>query len=594
MSHMTSPSRRLLVALLAAASMLLAVGPASAGAAPTAAPAEFFGSNIQALIRVGFVKPAAWATYLRAGGQAGLTIARFDAPWSWAEPTAPGADGVHHYDWSRLDQIAGLTAAQGIRWLPVVDLPPAWAETADNDLPDARQPDFAAFAAAFAARYGDNGTFWAQHPELPNLPIEQVEVWTEANSSHFWAADPNASRYLALYEQVRNATKSVDPTIQVLISLGWQDFQGFANQLYDAGLKGQSDGVAFHPYAPTARGVVVLTRKLRDTLTQRGEPDLPIYMTEVGWPEAVSGPGAYRAYDGPVSDASRAATTALAADAIAGSDCNVKDFIVYSLVEEQKDPTNLEDWLGLFNADGTPTLTLGALSGAAARWSTAGIRARAASSTTLQPLCHGPDNDQAVASYTMPPNGQLPIGLKIPVPATQPCMTVSATYYGNPLEDVSVFVRNYRGKQSGVVTRAAGQGALCLSAASRKQPFLVWSRSGALAASPVQSCRGSRCYPVFCRKAALKVKSRRTGATSMAFTLSVRCGKRIMFGEPIKINAINDAGAPTKLAAFFTAPKTQTIKVHWDAKHKPRAIAVRFGGDKAFKLPARVRGFPLR
>jgi hypothetical protein len=338
---------------------------------------------------------------------------------------------------------------------------------------------------------------------------------------------------------------------------------------------------------------VVLTRKLRDTLAWRGEPDLPIYMTEIGWPKAPSGPGAFRAYDGPVSDASRAATAALTADALAASDCNVKDYIFYSLVEEQKDPSNIEDWLGLYNADGTPTETLNALAGSASRWSYVGAKARTASTPALLPLCHGLSSDKAVASNTMPPNGQLPIQLSWPMPFATRCATFQARYYGDPLEDVSVFVRSYKGRQSGVVTRAAGQGQLCMAAASRKKPFLVWSRSGALAASQVQSCRGSRCYPVYCRNASLKIKPKRLGPYRMRLKFALKCGKRILFGEPIKINGLNPQGRPRKLKAFRSGIKTRTIVVKWKRQYHLRALTIRFGGDKAFQLVPRVRSIAL-
>ena len=75
-------------------------------------------------------------------------------------------------------------------------------------------------------------------------------------------------------------------------------------------------------------------------------------------------------------------------DALAASDCNVKDYIFYSLVEEQKNPSNIEDWLGLYNADGTPTETLNALAGSASRWAYVGAKARTASTPQMLALCH--------------------------------------------------------------------------------------------------------------------------------------------------------------------------------------------------------------
>lgn len=575
--------------VLAVALLAVALPAAPAVAAPTPAPPDFLGSNIQALVRMGFVPPTGWGHYLGGAAGDGLIVTRFDAPWMWAEPNRPGADGVHRYDWRRLDQIAAALAGRGLRWLPVVDLPPAWAHSADSDLPDAQFGAFAAFAAAFAARYGSSGSFWDAHPELPRIPVTHAEVWTEANSSHFWAADPDASHYLALFQQVRWAMKAADPAMQIIVSLGWQDFQAFTNKLYDAGLAGQSDGVGFHPYAPTARGVVVLTRRLRDILVARGEPDLPIYMTEIGWPKNQTGWTANkRAFDGPVTDQARAATASLAADALAASDCNVKDYVFYSLVEEERDPLNIEDWLGLFNADGTPTATVQALAASAQRWAGPwGQRVRAGRTPLLQ-LCHGESPDRVVAASPVKPGSRMPLQLTVPVPVRDRCFTIQTRYYGNPLEDVSVFVRTVRGKQAGVVTQADGLARFCLSKESRRSAFLVWARSGALAASPVVSCRGKRCYPLSCTRARLDVKRVRVRGRRLTLRVAVKCGRRVLFGEPVKVDGVDHRGHASRLKAFFTRDRTQVVAVTLPKRGKVRRVRVRFGGDGALALIARA------
>jgi hypothetical protein len=580
--------RRLLAVVLAACALgACGASPASAAAPPSAASssasADFFGANIQALIRSGFIQPQQWAPYLRTAAGSGLRVARFDAPWAWAQPRATSA-----YDWTWFDRVATALATQGIRWLPVVDLPPAWAKDGNDRLPPARYGEFAAFAAAFVARFGAQGSFWAAHPELPKLPVQDIEMWTEANSSHFWQANPDPNVYFALFTQVRQAIKAADPSIQVLVSLGWQDFQGFMTALYASGAKGQTDGIAFHPYAPNARGVAILTRQLRDILVAQGEPNLPIYMTEIGWPRAPSGPGAARAYDGPVSDASRAATTALAADALGASDCGVRNFIVYSLVEQQRDPTNIEDWLGLLNPDGTPTQTMQALTAATQRWSQ-GSRLRAA--TPALPLCHGATPEQVSSASAMAADGRLPIALKFPLPVRSKCFTARANYYGDPLEDVVVTIRQFRGRQSRVITNAAGEGELCLSAASAKKPFMIWGRTGAMAASTVHYCKGAACYPTSCRRGSLRVRSRRVSADRVRLTVAVRCGRRTLFGEPVKVTAIGSRGNATKLKSLLTgtAPTTFTVKL----PPRTRSLKVRFSGDKAFRLGPRVRGVRL-
>src|SRR3954471_8881960 len=157
------PVRYLLLPFMAA----LACAAPPAVAAPTPAPSDYYGANIQAHIRQGFVKPGGWSNYLRTMSGAGLRIARFDAPWMWAQPK--GAD--QPYDWNQMDQVALALATQGIRWLPVLDLPPAWARSADGSgLARENYGAFAAFARAFVARYGPGGAFWTTHTDLTPLP----------------------------------------------------------------------------------------------------------------------------------------------------------------------------------------------------------------------------------------------------------------------------------------------------------------------------------------------------------------------------------------------------------------------------------------
>jgi hypothetical protein len=564
---------------------LLAVPAGPAAAAPTAAPPDFLGSNTQSLFRSGNPRLANWPAFLGQVRNAGFGVVRFDASWALAEPEAPGADGVHHYTWAYLDGVARALARAGQRWLPVVDLPPRWAQADGTTLPDATVPGFVAFATAFTQRYGADGAFWRAHPELEHLPITQVEVWTEANSTHFWAGDPDPGRYLSVFNQVRDAMKAVDPGMQVLVSLGWQEFWNFTTALYDAGLAGRSDGIGFHPYAPTPAGIIALTRQLRTLLTRRGEPDLPIYITEIGQPDAV--PGATpspTAYTGAVSDAARAASASAAADALAQSDCNLKGYAWYSLVEPQTDPANVEDWLGLVNADGSPTATLQALGRSARRWAgPLGMLVRGGRRPMMD-LCHGRDARDVIRSDAMTNVVRLPLQLHVPMPARGPCMTLSATYDDNPLEDVSIFVRNAKGRQDGAVTKAAGTAQVCANTGGPTKPFLVWARSGGFAASPVLSCKGTRCLGVACASMAITSQLLKVKGDVLPLRLSVNCGGRVMSGEPVRITGVGKGGVKHRLAGVFTGPRTQVVKLPWRARWQLRYVRVQFRGDKAFRL----------
>ena len=76
---------------------------------------------------------------------------------------------------------------------------PGWAARRPGDLaaPPARPGAAQAFAAALVARYGPRGTFWAEHPDLPRLPIRAWQVFNEPNHTGFWSEPPYAPTYVA-------------------------------------------------------------------------------------------------------------------------------------------------------------------------------------------------------------------------------------------------------------------------------------------------------------------------------------------------------------------------------------------------------------
>src|SRR5581483_8751183 len=70
---------------------------------------------------------------------------------------------------SNIDAVVELTAAAHLRLYPMMGLPRSQGAAADATA-------MAAFVTSFAQRYGRGGTFWAQHPELPYLPVESYEI----------------------------------------------------------------------------------------------------------------------------------------------------------------------------------------------------------------------------------------------------------------------------------------------------------------------------------------------------------------------------------------------------------------------------------
>jgi hypothetical protein len=365
----------LLVALL-----VLLVAPAGA-AAQTGS--EFYGVNVEPLIKLGIVAPDQWNSYIAKMAAAGMSVARSDANWFWVEPNDPGG-GPDSYDWDNpasdtlsdegatavyqepesMDNLVRILAQNHVRFVPVLDGSPQWAQGSYPDvLQSSYYPNYANYAGAFAARYGPGGSFWSENPDLPYLPVEQYEVWTEGNSTDFWTGElcggydadgtedlsqvsQCASDYAAGLEQVSTAIHAVQPGSVVMASIGWQHFATYLGDLYsslasDGAPANTINAIGFHPYGVDAPAIIELDEQMRSELqaiaadpstAAYASASLPIYDSEDGQPTVASGPGATFSWEGEVTDASRAAMMSLASDALARGDCGVEDYLVYGIV----------------------------------------------------------------------------------------------------------------------------------------------------------------------------------------------------------------------------------------------------------------------
>ena len=53
--------------------------------------------------------------------------------------------------------------------------------------------DFARFLRALVARYGPNGSLWAEHPEVAAQPVRDWQIWNEPNLTRYWNVAPLGS-----------------------------------------------------------------------------------------------------------------------------------------------------------------------------------------------------------------------------------------------------------------------------------------------------------------------------------------------------------------------------------------------------------------
>ena len=324
--------------------LLLIAGTASAEAAYSG----FYGVNAQDL----FLLPSStWDAHLAAMRAGGLDLVRRDASWQTAEPTAP-VNGVHTYQWSHFDTQVAAYARHQLRWLPIIDYSTTWSGLVPGSLfsRPARIQDFTAYATALARRYGRGGAFWRAHPELPQMPVTRYEVWNEEDTDYFWRPQAAApERYADLYLATRSALHAADPVANVMVG-GLTRPNGvfptaFVQRMYAhrPDLRGHVDSFGFHPYDRTTGQVLNHVRHFRSLLQSVGAGDVPIDITEVGWPART-----------PSEDSARASALARLADQLPRSDCGVESLIPHTWVTFEQNVSSNEDWYGIENPNATP------------------------------------------------------------------------------------------------------------------------------------------------------------------------------------------------------------------------------------------------
>jgi hypothetical protein len=324
-----------------------AAAPLPARPAPTG---QQLGANVNLLFNAQDLSVAQVADQLSALHATGATLARSDALWEASEPDPPVA-GTHHYDWSFDDEIATELASHGLSWLPILDYSAPWAQSipGQDHSPPRSDADYAAYAQAFAARYGTGGGFWRAHPGLPDDPVTTFEIWNEPDNDEFWTPHPDAAAYASLYLAARGAIDTIDPSARVIIG-GLTNPTAFLPALLAAQpqLRGHVDGVAIHPYGtPVAlRDRIV---NARQTLRTLGMAGTPLYVTEFGW--TTSPPGALDY----VPATTRPGDISSALASLRSLDCGVVAGLIYTWYSPDGNPADSQDWYGIDGVDGQPT-----------------------------------------------------------------------------------------------------------------------------------------------------------------------------------------------------------------------------------------------
>ncbi len=287
------------VALVVALAVLaVAAGGSKAGRAETGAlapivsvppsgtlPSDFFGLVTEDT----FAHPGSYRNTML-NRQAGMGIGLVRQTFDWA--TIERKRGV--YDFTAYDGFVAALAAHHMELLPVLLDPPKFRSSAPSKGAKAGTyppKDFTSmghFAALLVHRYGPNGTFWAQRPGLPKVPIRAWQVWNEPSLPAYWPSGPNPAQYTRLLKVVGAAIKRKDPGAEVVTAgipeskLGIP-FGTFLKGMYKAGAASAFDTMAIHPYAKDDAGVAAAIRSARQIMDSNGDTQAPIWVTEVGW-----------------------------------------------------------------------------------------------------------------------------------------------------------------------------------------------------------------------------------------------------------------------------------------------------------------------
>lgn len=269
------------LAFMAALAALLLL-PAGAAAAPRL-PSEFIGISPQ--------MPANDEDFSLME-EAGIDNMRLPLFWMGVEPRPPYAAEPF---WDDFDRSVELAAEYGMRVFPFVWGSPPWIASKFEIEPMRnawQRRAWASFLHRAVRRYGLNGAFWRQHPDLAYKPIRAWEVWNEMNIISF-SANSNPERYARLLRISGRVIHRADPGAKVILGgLFGRPLQvppnvasgDFLARVYRSGdIKQHFDGVGLHPYVAVAKAMRGQIKNLRRVMRRYDDAETPIYITEMGW-----------------------------------------------------------------------------------------------------------------------------------------------------------------------------------------------------------------------------------------------------------------------------------------------------------------------
>ena len=229
------------------------------------------------------VQDAQWDLMASSGVESVRTV----FSWAGAQPRGPGTP----IGFDDTDPVVRRAALRNISLLPVVFYTPTWARAYRGRFtsPPKQRSDYVTYLAALVERYGPDGTFWTDNPDVPKRPLREWQIWNEPHLPAYWDAPENgpygyARAYPLLLRASYNIIKTRDPGAKVVMAgitqRAWEEIE----ILYQHHVKLYFDIAALQIFPQTVKRAVKATRFFRDAMRRRGDGRKPIYLTEITWP----------------------------------------------------------------------------------------------------------------------------------------------------------------------------------------------------------------------------------------------------------------------------------------------------------------------
>jgi hypothetical protein len=222
--------------------------------------------------------------------KSGVESARFAVYWVHLQPKAGQAP-----NFKLLDRIVTASAKARLRLMPVVLGAPPWATLdASRPIDVPRDPaEYAQFITSLVERYGDGGTFFAEHPQVRRFPIRSWQIWNEVSNPWYWDTG-YAFTYPRALRAAYDAAKAADPGSRVYMAglnsggagTSWDALDAIYRQLDKQKLGRPFDEIAVHVYTKNVREATRVVRETRAVAEKHGDAKRPIRVTELAWPAA--------------------------------------------------------------------------------------------------------------------------------------------------------------------------------------------------------------------------------------------------------------------------------------------------------------------